>query len=496
MTLLRVAHLVRNEPQLLAQKVFQRAERQRRYVKAIGAVLANIRQGVSRRTDNTDAQLEATLGKTLPLVVLMKRKGLVACGLHVNDVPALLLMIHRKLRARPLVSLVALIKQLLSSHRVSSLKLYVPHDATLWRFIIYDTSSDGTHVSRDGRNAIAGVLYGDLFKQPGVIDLTQRMPGLYRRVNELAVDAVYTWVNHDDRAWKRSFEAAVQYHNKGDATAGSRFHSSDELRYSLRSVNAFLPWVGTIYIVSNCSPPTWLNTNHARLRWISHDEILDRDCLPTFNSHAIEASLHRIPDLSDNFLYFNDDVFALRELSPATFINENGTLRANLETLAVVNSEVDPTAPDYLNAARNGAKLLYERYGYYPTQLHKHAPFSLRRSLLDQLEAEFEQAVKATRRSQFRVASDISVASFLAHHYGFIKREVTYHEYPADLIKSSDVFFPLKMRTLTRVREKPMIVCLNEGGTPSGVWRQHLAAFMAEQFPVPGPWELTHSIRH
>ena len=31
--------------------------------------------------------------------------------------------------------------------------------------------------------------------------------------------------------------------------------------------------------------------------------------LPTFSSPAIEANLHRIPGLSEHFLYFNDDVF-------------------------------------------------------------------------------------------------------------------------------------------------------------------------------------------
>ena len=53
-----------------------------------------------------------------------------------------------------------------------------------------------------------------------------------------------------------------------------------------------------------------LVADHSCIRVVPHSEIFpDTGDLPTFNSHAIEACLHRIPDLSENFLYFNDDVF-------------------------------------------------------------------------------------------------------------------------------------------------------------------------------------------
>ncbi len=250
-----------------------------------------------------------------------------------------------------------------------------------------------------------------------------------------------------------------------------------------------LPWVSAIHIVSNCSPPAWLDAGHKRLRWVAHEQILDRTHLPTFNSHAIEASLHRIPGLTENFLYFNDDFFALNALTPADFVNENGTLNANLEPLAVVNGEASPQAPDYLNAARNGAKLLYRRHGYYPTRLHMHAPYSLKRSLLEQLEGEFGAELETTRRAQFRSLTDLSVASFLAHHYGFVRRDVVYAGYPAELVTSNDPFFAFNMRRIGRAREKTKVVCLNEGGTPSARWRRELVRFMTEQFPVPAPWE-------
>ncbi|HJX10495.1 MAG TPA: stealth conserved region 3 domain-containing protein [Candidatus Binatia bacterium] len=430
------------------------------------------------------------------MVILEKRKDFVACGIRAADVPTLLAGIKQYLpNANPLIdgraSSLGVAALLRGSHGAVRISLEFPAGSgcTLWRFDVYDPSEAGSYVSRSGSNIIAGVLYDDVFDRPGISDLTVRMPELRQRINNLPIDIVYTWVDSKDPAWRRAFEEADRRPTNGDAFADGRFHSSDELRYSLRSVRTYLPWAGTIHIVSNCSPPDWLDAGHARFHWVRHEEILDEACLPTFNSHAIEASLHCVPGVAENFLYFNDDFFALDALTPADFVNENGTLNANLEPLAVVNSEVDPSAPDYLNAARNGAKLLYERHGYYPTRLHRHAPYSLSRPLLEQLEGEFQSAVNITRRARFRSTTDISMASFLAHHYGFMRREVVYAGYPTELVNSNDPFFALQMRRVASAAEKPKIVCLNEGGAPSARWRRQLARFMAEQFPVPAHWE-------
>lgn len=96
-----------------------------------------------------------------------------------------------------------------------------------------------------------------------------------------------------------------------DATAVSsnRFRDNQELRYSLRSLFAFAPWIRQVYIVTNGQIPNWLNLNHPRLHVITHSTIFpNQSHLPTFSSPAIESHLIDIPGLSDHFIYFNDDV--------------------------------------------------------------------------------------------------------------------------------------------------------------------------------------------
>ena len=54
---------------------------------------------------------------------------------------------------------------------------------------------------------------------------------------------------------------------------------------------------------------------------MDHREIIEQEYLPTFNSHVIEANLHKIPNLSEHFIYFNDDVFVAKLYRRAIFLN-------------------------------------------------------------------------------------------------------------------------------------------------------------------------------
>ena len=95
-------------------------------------------------------------------------------------------------------------------------------------------------------------------------------------------------------------------------------------RYSLRSLEVNAPWIRNIYIVTNGQIPSWLDTNNPRVRIVTHEEIFtDKSALPTVSSPAIELNLHHIPDLSDYFIYFNDDVFLGSPVYPYDFMTLN-----------------------------------------------------------------------------------------------------------------------------------------------------------------------------
>uniref|UniRef100_T2MCA8 N-acetylglucosamine-1-phosphotransferase subunits alpha/beta n=1 Tax=Hydra vulgaris TaxID=6087 RepID=T2MCA8_HYDVU len=108
--------------------------------------------------------------------------------------------------------------------------------------------------------------------------------------------------------------------DRNEDLASNRFADNNELKYSLRSIDTFAPWVRKIFIVTNGQIPNWLNLDHPRIQLITHEEIFaNKSHLPTFSSPAIESNIHRIPGLSKIFIYMNDDVFFGKEVWPDDF---------------------------------------------------------------------------------------------------------------------------------------------------------------------------------
>ena len=130
------------------------------------------------------------------------------------------------------------------------------------------------------------------------------------------IDFVYTWVNGSDLNLTAIDDA-------NDEAKSRRFYDFEQLKYSIRSVEQFAPWYRHIVIVTNGQVPSWLRREHARIRLVAHDEIFaQRGHLPTYNSLAIEVNLHRIPNISRRFLYFNDDIALLQPICPSDFYRD------------------------------------------------------------------------------------------------------------------------------------------------------------------------------
>ena len=132
------------------------------------------------------------------------------------------------------------------------------------------------------------------------------------------IDFVITWVDDADPVWQEK-KARYTQQEMSEGNTAARYRDWDTLKYWFRGVEAFAPWVRRIYFVTDDQKPDWLNTEHPKLRWVKHREFIPEEYLPTFNSVAIEWNLHRIEDLSEQFVYFNDDVFLIRETSPEDF---------------------------------------------------------------------------------------------------------------------------------------------------------------------------------
>ncbi|XP_029969142.1 N-acetylglucosamine-1-phosphotransferase subunits alpha/beta isoform X3 [Salarias fasciatus] len=117
---------------------------------------------------------------------------------------------------------------------------------------------------------------------------------------------------------------AISQSKQDEDVSASRFEDNEELRYSLRSVEKHAPWVRHIFIVTNGQIPSWLNLDNPRVSVVTHQDIfLNHSHLPTFSSPAIETHIHRIPGLSQKFIYLNDDVMFGKDVWPDDFYSHS-----------------------------------------------------------------------------------------------------------------------------------------------------------------------------
>lgn len=121
------------------------------------------------------------------------------------------------------------------------------------------------------------------------------------------IDFVITWVDGNDDNWIK--EKNKYNPNKENDFSANRYRNWDNLKYWFRAVEKFAPWVNKIYFITCGHLPSWLNTNNEKLVIIKHSDYIPQEYLPTFNSNTIEIFMNRIENLSENFVYFNDDMF-------------------------------------------------------------------------------------------------------------------------------------------------------------------------------------------
>ena len=101
----------------------------------------------------------------------------------------------------------------------------------------------------------------------------------------------------------------------------------------MRSIEKYFPNYNNIYIiVKDGQAPKFLDLSHPKIKLIFHSEIIPIDYLPTYNSMSIELYLHHIPNLTEYYLYLNDDFMFLKKTDVSYFLNENNILYFNHDT--------------------------------------------------------------------------------------------------------------------------------------------------------------------
>ena len=136
----------------------------------------------------------------------------------------------------------------------------------------------------------------------------------------LKIDFVLPWVDSSSPSWNAERDKVWKQSHPEEWR-----ENADEgtLRYFFRGIEKFAPWVNKIFFITCGQKPEWLNENNPKLALIDHKDYIPEEYLPTFNSNVIELNLFRIPELSEHFVLFNDDVFLTRPVNPDFFFQND-----------------------------------------------------------------------------------------------------------------------------------------------------------------------------
>ena len=242
------------------------------------------------------------------------------------------------------------------------------------------------------------------------------------------VDIVYMWVDGKDKKWiSKKRETLNKYgllHKSSDVSGEKRFNNNEELKYSLRSIEKYCPWIRNVYLITDNQKPSWLNCNKNNLKIIDHRNLFDnKNHLPTFNSNAIEMRLQHIDGLSESFLSFNDDFFIGRPTAKSDFFYNDGSPKLYMsKSVSKIKLRIRLQYPflkklnAHAQAVLNSRKLIFEKYDLLINQNLMHSVKSLNKNVLYEIEKIFSKQYHQTLKNQFRDSSDTWTMALHAYY--------------------------------------------------------------------------------
>ena len=261
-------------------------------------------------------------------------------------------------------------------------------------------------------------------------------------MTEEKIDIVVLWVDGSDPEFIRKKQAVTGQVSpvNHDIDGDQRYRDYGTLHFWFRMIEKHAPWVNHIYLVTNGQKPDWLNLKHPKLRWITHKEFMPKEYLPSFNSSAIELNIHRIEGLSEHLIYFNDDMFMIKDTQPSDFY-KNGQPKL----LAVYDALVPWSS--FTKIYRNDVELIYRhfphkeamksspwkffnyRYGFFLTlknlllfpwgptgYVNQHLPVPMKKSTLAHLWDIEGEILDRTSRNQIRDYG-VDVNQYICQHW-------------------------------------------------------------------------------
>lgn len=322
-------------------------------------------------------------------------------------------------------------------------------------------------------------------------------------IPDFPVDIVYTWVNGSDPVWEEKKNEAMKAQDIkiGKKAQAGRYIDIGELKYSLRCVEKFLPWVHKIYIITDNQFPNFLKKKQSKVEIINHSQIIPEQFLPTFNSNNIDFHLHLIPNLSEHFIYLNDDVFISRPLQKYNFFNSQGqpilpvakynweNQKKTLEKISLKHwLKNDMGSNQYNLITMHTVEVFSKKYNKTVQFKCRHGYIPLTITILNKMWDSFSKELAAVETHSFRAFNDLQMPTLLIQFgIGF--------NYISILHTSQAVRYLVMTGQFTNKLNKFNSsdydsFCLNSGEKTSDRMRIAAKDFLQRSYPIKSSFEI------
>lgn len=312
-------------------------------------------------------------------------------------------------------------------------------------------------------------------------------------LDNVPIDLVYLWCDGSDKKWldkkRDTLEKLTGQTINKDATNECRFIQSDELKYSLRSIEKYAPWVNKIFIVTDNQTPKWLNLKHPKIQIIDHKDIMPNDALPCFNSTAIESCLPYIEGLSEHFLFANDDMLIWNTVDKDFFYDSCGKPICRVRQ-KIQNKRYKHLYGYTVHKAYNMVKNKYKFKGaFFP----HHNIDAYRKSYFIDCINEFKEEFDKTTYQQFRefesVQRSIITYYMLAKNLGEIKHiEKPWYN---PFFKEESGYVKCLRKKLKKLNNSDYkLLCINDGNKTTDADREYMQELLIKKFPEKSNFEL------
>lgn len=143
---------------------------------------------------------------------------------------------------------------------------------------------------------------------------------------EEKIDFCIAYVNNQDEVWRETYIDYCKKHNLHERIVdllGSRYGGLTFIYDQIKLANKNMPWINKIYLLLSNKEQIIQALLPSNVEIVLHEDFIPYQFLPTFNSTTIEMFLWNIPNISEKFIYANDDMLPTDKLEPKDFFEED-----------------------------------------------------------------------------------------------------------------------------------------------------------------------------